>query len=125
MQQNNQNEWSEERKELLNEIAQLTGLIHGTWVERYSTCSRPDCPYHKDQKKRHGPRAYVVINEQGKQRQKYVPNSQKAAVSKGIEQYKRLLAIAERISQINILMMRAQTLDREPEMRSLGTIVQH
>lgn len=124
MQQNNQNKWLMERAELLNEMTQLTELIHGSWVERYSTCSRPKCPCHQDQEKRHGPRAYVVINEEGKQRQKYVPNSQKTAVKNGINQYKRLLAIGERISQINLLMMRAQTFAREPDMRVSRASVQ-
>ncbi len=117
MQENNQNKWLNERAALLTEMAQLTDLIHGSWVERYSTCSRPKCPCHQDPAKRHGPRAYVVINVEGKQRQKYVPNSQKTAVLNGIKQYKRLLAIGERISQINILMMRAKTFACETDMR--------
>lgn len=109
MQHQNQKKWIAQRDKLITELQQLSQLIHGTWVERYTTCSRPQCSCH--QGKRHGPRAYVIINEKGKQRQKYVPNNQKTAVQNGIKQYKRLLDIADRISQINLLLMRNKSLD--------------
>ena len=93
-----------ERSKLLAEMAKMTQLLHGSWVERYSVCSRPECKCHKGE--RHGPRRYVVINEEGHQRPKYVPNAQVDAVRHGIDQYHRLQQIVFRITCINIKLIR-------------------
>lgn len=68
------NELKVKRKELLEELSTLTQVLHGSWVERYSVCSRSNCKCKRGQK--HGPRRYLVINEKGKQKQKYIPNLQ-------------------------------------------------
>lgn len=93
-----------ERDELLEEMASLAQLLHGSWVERYSVCSRPNCKCHTGQ--RHGPRHYLVINDNGRQRQKYVPNSQVEFAKAGIAKYMRLKDIVERITQLNLLLMK-------------------
>ena len=93
-----------ERANLLVELAKLTQMLHGSWVERYSVCSRPNCKCHQGE--RHGPRRYLVINENGRQRQKYVPNAQVDAVKDGIAQYKRLQEIVERITGINVNLIK-------------------
>ena len=31
----------DERQQLLEEAATLGSLLHGSWVERFSTCTRP------------------------------------------------------------------------------------
>jgi hypothetical protein len=88
----------------MNEAASLALMLHGSWVERFSVCSRPKCRCHKGE--RHGPRRYVVINERGTQRQKYVPNSQVEAAARGIGQHGRLQEIVARVTEINISLMR-------------------
>jgi hypothetical protein len=93
-----------QRTALLEELSSLTYLIHGSWFERFSTCSRPNCSCHSG--KRHGPRYYLVIQEPGHQRQKYVPNLQVAAAKEGIEQYHRLQEIVEEITQINLALIK-------------------
>lgn len=98
-----------ERQELLSELSQLPLIIHGSYFERYSTCSRPDCACHRG--KRHGPRAYVAGWAEGKPRQYYIRKSQISAVKKGIEQYHRMLEITDRISDINLALARAGKLD--------------
>ena len=98
-----------ERKGLLRELAQLSLVIRGSYVERFSTCSRPKCACHRG--KRHGPRAYVAVTRNKAQRQCYVPKSQVEAVRAGVAQYHRLLAILERISSINLQLMRGGKLD--------------
>lgn len=94
----------EERRTLLEELATLALLLQGSWVERYSVCSRVSCKCHTGE--RHGPRHYLVINEDGQQRQKYVPNSQVQVAREGLEQYRRLREITERITQLNLALMK-------------------
>ncbi len=94
-----------ERQKLLAELGRLSLLIHGSYFERYSTCSRPGCTCHEGE--RHGPRAYVAGRAGGKPRQYYVRKGQAAAVREGIEQYRRMLEIADRISVINLELARA------------------
>jgi len=94
----------EERRSLLEELATLSLLLQGSWVERYSVCSRTGCKCHTGE--RHGPRHYLVINEDGQQRQKYVPNSQVEAALEGLEQYRRFREIAGRITLLNLALMK-------------------
>ena len=94
----------DERTELLNELGQLSQMLHGSWVERYSVCARPNCKCHKGQ--RHGPRHYLVVNEDGRQRQKYVPNAKVETAQSGLAQYRRLKEIVDRITHINLALMK-------------------
>jgi hypothetical protein len=100
-----------ELSELLAELGRLGKVLHGSWVVRYSTCSNRNCRCHQGEK--HGPRHYLVVNENGRQRQKYVPNSRVEAVLAGIAEYKRALAVLDRISEINILLMKERALNDE------------
>lgn len=98
-----------ERQRLLEELSTLPYLLKGSYLERFSTCSRPHCSCHQGE--RHGPRAYVVINHDKAQRQVYVPQSQVDTVRTGIQQYHRLLAIVERITSINLELMQGGVFD--------------
>lgn len=100
-----------ERQKLLSELSRLSLIIHGSYFERYSTCRRPGCACHTGA--RHGPRAYVAGRAQGKPRQHYIRKSQAGAVRQGIEQHRRLLELAERISEINLELARAGRLDEK------------
>jgi hypothetical protein len=88
-------ELREQRAKLLAELATLSRLLHGSWVERYSVCSRPDCKCRGGE--RHGPR---------RQRQKYVANSQVQAAREGLTQYSRLREIVDVITQLNLALMK-------------------
>lgn len=94
----------EERAALSNELGTLPSLLHGSWVERFSVCSRPRCKCHSGEK--HGPRRYLVVRENGRQRQKYIPNAQVDAAKRGRGEYQRLCKIVERITRINLLLMK-------------------
>jgi hypothetical protein len=94
-----------EREKLLAELGRLSLLIHGSYFERYSVCSRPGCACHRGAK--HGPRAYVAGREGGRPRQHYVRKDQVPAVKEGLEQYRRMTEIADRISAINLKLARA------------------
>ena len=97
-------ELQKERAGLLAELATLSRLLHGSWVERYSMCSRSDCKCRRGE--RHGPRHYLVVNEAGRQRQKYVANSQVKAAMEGLAQHRRLRRIVDRITQLNLKLMK-------------------
>ena len=98
-----------ERHKLLGKLSELSHVIHGSYFERYSTCSRTNCACHEG--KKHGPRAYVALRRQGKPKQHYVQKTQVTAVRDGIGQYHRMLQIADRITEINLELMRAGKLD--------------
>ena len=89
---------------ILSELATLPHMLHGSWVERFSVCSRKDC--RRRQGERHGPRRYLVVRENGKQRQKYIPNSQVDAALAGLAEHKRVREIVDRITQINLQLMK-------------------
>ena len=101
----------QEREKLLQEISSLFLWIRGSYFERFSTCSRPNCHCHQGQ--RHGPRAYMVVSEGKRQRQHYVPRSQEAAAQQAVEQYHRLLDVIARITFINLELMRRKALHED------------
>jgi hypothetical protein len=96
----------EEKAELLKEMADLSEILHGSWVERYSTCSNRNCLCHKDQSKRHGPRSYLVVNQDGRQRQKYIQNRLVEKAKEGLSQHERLKVIIDRLTTLNLLLMK-------------------
>lgn len=93
-----------ERTKLLAELGTLSRMLHGSWVERFSVCSRPNCKCHKGYK--HGPRHYLVVSEKGRQRQKYIPNAQVTAAKAGRSEYHRVCEIIDRITHINLVLMK-------------------
>jgi hypothetical protein len=94
----------DERTRLLAELASLSRILHGSWVERFSVCTRPGCRCHRGD--RHGPRHYLVVREGGRQRQKYIPNSQVPAAQAGLAEHGRSREIVDRITQINLALMK-------------------
>lgn len=99
----------EKRRRILEELAALPLLVHGSYLERFSTCARKQCACHQGRK--HGPRAYLVVYRDKKQRQAYVPQAQQEAIKQGIRQHQRLMAIVQQITDINLKLMRAGVLD--------------
>lgn len=97
------------RRRLLKKLAGLSLLTHGSYLERFSTCTRKNCACHQGDK--HGPRAYVVVYRGGKQRQVYVPQDQVAAVRKGICQHDQALDLLQQVTEINLTLMRQGLLD--------------
>ena len=93
-----------ERSLLLEELKTLSQLLHGSWVERYSLCSNKNCRCHKGE--RHGPRRYLVINENGRQRQKYIPNSMVESAREGVDQYQQVKGVIDKITVINLRLIK-------------------
>ena len=106
------------RGELLEELSRLSLLIHGCYFERYSTCSRKGWACHEG--KRHGPRDYVALRSAGRPGRHYVRRSQVSAVQKGVAQYQRLLQVADRITAVNLALMRGGRLDEQRDRQDPG-----
>jgi len=94
----------DERTRLLAELSTLPHMLHGSWVERFSVCSRPGCRCHRGD--RHGPRHYLVVREGGRQRQRDVPNSQVAVAQAGLAEYRRVREIVDQVTRINLMLMK-------------------
>ena len=98
----------EQRRKLLEEMATLSQMVRGSLFERFSTCARPHCACH--QGTRHGPRVYVAVTEEKRQRQHFIRKGQVAAVKQGIQQYQRLRELTRRITRLNLQLMRLDAL---------------
>jgi hypothetical protein len=98
-----------ERQRLLDRLAGLSLLLHGSYLERFSTCARPQCECHRD--RRHGPRAYVVVYRNKRQRQAYVPKAERDAVRRGLLQHRQMEEIIQAVTDINLKLMQAGRLE--------------
>jgi hypothetical protein len=106
MQDNKLNQLLQKRSQLFIEISKLSGILHGSWLERYSTCTRPQCKCHQGE--RHGPHHCLVVNEDGKQRQKYIPQSKVDTAQAGLAQYKQLQKLIDQITLINLAILKEE-----------------
>ena len=102
------------RERLLRHLSELPFLIRGSFFQRFSACSRPNCACHRGQ--RHGPRPYVAVMKNKLQKQYYVPERQLNSVLEGIKQYHHLLKIVDRITEINLQLMREGVLAHLPQL---------
>ena len=82
-------------------------IIRGSYLERFSRCIRESCECH--QGKKHGPRGYITSGRPARQR--YVRQSQRDTVKKGVEQYQRLIKLADELTEIHLEMMSEGKLD--------------
>ena len=99
----------ERRERLLQKLTALKLVMHGSYIQRFSTCARKQCACHQGDK--HGPRSYVVIYRNAQQRQVYVPQEQVRAVRKGLRQDEQVAELLRKITDINLALMRAGALD--------------
>jgi hypothetical protein len=92
------------RLALLQKLAGLSLLLHGSYVERFSTCARSRCACH--QGRRHGPRSYLSLYRQKRQRQIYVRQADRTAVRRGLRQHDELLKVVAQLTDINVQLLR-------------------
>ena len=104
-----------QRQALLARLTEFSTAIRGSIFERFSTCSRPQCACH--QGARHGPRTYLTIQVQGRQRQFYVPKSQVSAARRVIKEYHRLMQTVDRLSALNLKLVRLSALEESCDER--------
>ena len=96
------------KRGLLAELGGSWLLLRGTAFERYSVCARPACKCRKGE--RHGPRNYVAVTHNRRQRQHYVPVTQVEAARAGVGQFHRAMEIIDEITQINLRLMKDRAL---------------
>ena len=97
------------RHALLEQMASLSLVVQGSYLERFSVCARPNCACHKG--KKHGPRSYLVVYQDKKQRQVYVPQAQRDLILLGLDQHRQILDIVKEITRINLQLMRMRQLN--------------
>ena len=81
----------------LTQLIQGAGLMRGTLTERAMTCGKKNCKCARGEKHEY---LYVVVSEGGKLRQRSVPKSRQGDVERWIENYQKLQALIEEISQL-------------------------
>jgi len=108
----------ERRERLLQKLASLELMVHGSYVERFSTCARKNCACHQGDK--HGPRSYLVIYREARQRQVYVPREQVRAVQRGLQQDGQAARLLRQITDVNLALMRAGRLEASGQPTTEG-----
>lgn len=102
-----------DRRRLLNELAAAPVLFRGTWMERYMTCTRPNCKCHRGEK--HGPRGYLSVVQDGKQKMHYIRQRDQNLVKRGIANNERLQKLLLEITSINLELLREGYHDESDE----------
>ena len=92
------------RRALLQKLAGLSLLLHGSYLERFSTCTRRRCACHQD--RRHSPRSYLALYRHKRQRQVYIRQADRSAVRRGLSQYGELLKAVEQLTDLNVQLLR-------------------
>ncbi len=100
-----------QRSALLKELGQNAWLLRGTWVERYSTCMRQGCKCHQGEQ--HGPRHYIAIIRDGKQRQVYVRRQHEELVRAGLSRSQTIDDILLQITEINLDLLKVGAYDND------------
>ena len=108
----------ERRERLFKKLASLQLMVHGSYIERFSTCARKNCACHQGDK--HGPRSYVVIYREARQQQVYVPQEQVRAVQRGLQQDEQAAELLRQITDVNLALMRAGMLDASRSQKVEG-----
>ena len=91
---------------LLRHLSVPADLLRGSYVERFTTCGKPNCCCVQGQ--RHGPFYYLVSNLATGQVLKYLLKepAQQTTVRQAIQHYQRHQQGVEELSQINAELLR-------------------
>lgn len=91
---------------LLRSLHIPTDLLRASFVERFTTCGKPNCICAQGQ--RHGPFYYLVSGLAKGHVLKFLlkTSTQRAAALKGVGQYQQLWEQMEELSQINAELLR-------------------
>lgn len=104
------------RDRLLRSLKLPPDLLRASFVERFTTCGKPNCCCARGQ--RHGPFYYLAAGLQAGQVRKFLLKSpeQQALARHGVEAYQAFWEGMEELSQINgELLRRNETLEAPPE----------
>lgn len=73
------------------------GFVRGSLQERYRVCGNPNCRCAKGQKHRG---VYLVVCENGKYRQLYVPKALEAMARQWVENHREVRDLMDRVSRL-------------------------
>lgn len=90
-----------ERSNVFEKMSDHSDCIRGTVTEIYKMCNNKNCECHSTDRKKHGLAYYLSSSHRGKTRMIYLPSRMIKEVKKQTEDYKGMLNLIERISEIN------------------------
>jgi len=82
----------------VNRLLSQQGVLHGTLIVRHRVCGSPSCRCAKGHLHEG---LYLVVTEDGKGRQMYVPKQWEAPVRQWIEQYARARELLDELSRFH------------------------
>jgi hypothetical protein len=100
-----------DRERLLGELRQLPDLMRGKVFERGRKCGRAACTCASG-----GPRhpgLQLTVNLKGRTRTRYVRHGERAAVEAKVAAYRRLWALVEALTEVNLALLNAVPLEEE------------
>ena len=95
-----------EMKKVVISKLPLENMVRGTFIERYLECSRKNCNCHRAKKYRHGPYYFITIRKKNKSNHVYVPLKHMKEIKNWVENYNKVWAGIEKITDINIQIIR-------------------
>ncbi len=116
-----------ERSNLEARLLKHERFVKGSLVYLRTSCGKPNCRCQRSKKYRHGPRLYVSIILQGKQRMVYVPKDCVEKTSALVEQARSFRAARKQWLKINgqlwkifmnMELLKTQPLPHEPKKKS-------
>jgi len=102
-----------QRERLLGELRGLPDLMRGKVFERERKCGRASCTCASG-----GPRhpgLQLTVNLKGRTRTRYVRQGERAAVEAKVATYRRLWALVEELTEVNLALLNAVPLGEEEE----------
>lgn len=91
---------SPEERHLRSQLAQMVsrvGLVHATLNWREKTCGKPNCRCRSGQRHRS---LYLVVSENGKVRQLFVPRSLHTQAIEWVEGHRRVRELLDELSEL-------------------------
>jgi len=97
-----------EKEKVLRAAPALGEIIRGTFREVRLECIRKKCKCHKAKKYRHGPFYRIGYGKGKKIHTVYVPKAKKVQAKRYTDNYNRLWDAIERISALNIQLLKVK-----------------
>lgn len=82
----------------LTQIVSAEGLLRGTLLQRERACGNPRCRCATGQKHR---ALYLMLREEGKLRQLYIPAAYEARVRQWVENHRQLKGLLRQLSDVH------------------------
>jgi hypothetical protein len=95
----------ERRRKAVAKLGEVSEVLRASLLERMTRCGKGACKCMAGEK--HGPAYYLTVSyAKGKTRQIYVAKEHKAVAEAWIDNYRRVWAALEEISQVNLELLR-------------------